>query len=72
MIGVTLIAVFDGVQHPLKGGEVGRRESEAGGTWEKLKALWSVGDISSFEESKRLKLKAGRVPDMIYDAVRHL
>ena len=39
-LGVSLVAVFDGVQHPLKGTEVGKRDTNHDETLQSLQEMW--------------------------------
>ena len=52
---ITLIAVFGGVQHPIKGRVTEKRIADSSARMDKLRALWAKGDIDDYAGVQRLK-----------------
>ena len=70
---VQLIAVFDGVQHPMKARVSEKRAGEAGKRLAKLRDLWRRGNSDDYGEVQRLKKGCCVVrPDIVFVAVKRL
>ena len=70
---ITLVAVFDGVQHPVKGREGRERTAAAAALMTNIESLWQRANPEELKDLHKLKKRAGRVrPDVIFEAVKFL
>ena len=67
------MAVFDGVQHPIKGREGRKRIDGARKNLEDIEAIWEKGDPEDLKELHKLKKRSGRVrAGIVYEVVDYL